>query len=601
VTRQADLAQIAPRLPTLPRQPTPAAGVRKTPARATPRPRDPNESTRQVEPVPPNPLTEDSGLLGIKTPPPPAGPAWARLDSESTHPGSELENVSESTVITSTGRAGLGRGFMMDVATEDGVDATVVSSGPPSAPEPDPGADTSDEALDDEDDEDDDTLGGGDDGPTIQRDFTAKPKVAAKRAPAPPALAAKIHAPAVSELRKPRASRKTPAGGAPQPNILQAIVGSQASEPMPAPRAGVPSQASRSEDSAQATIRQPSSASRSPLGTAPTQAMPPAPSGPNPRAHSKTQPPPPLQPMRTPPQGQPQVPYNGYGTDASGLPLGVPTPPGLPAAPDFGQQGYPPQGYPPQQPYPSQGYPAQGYAQQPYPSQGYPQQAGYSPAPMTPGALYQFQPYGAPPPKQMTLTGQLRLFEADEIGDKYKVSGGPRWIKIALAGLVAVSVTAGVTFFIVKATRESTPTVGRVRVESVPPGAEVTFDGTRMAGATPYTIDSVPVGTRHEVEIRLPRHKLHTETVDIPKKGGEVLVKGIMEPITGKLRINTIPDGADIYIDGVRRGRAPMTISDIDMASAKSVELRLKDYEPYKQDLVWPDNGEISIQQKLVR
>ncbi|NVB83529.1 MAG: PEGA domain-containing protein, partial [Kofleriaceae bacterium] len=382
------------------------------------------------------------------------------------------------------------------------------------------------------------------------------------------------------------------------------IVGSQASEPMPAPRPGAPTQTSRSEDSAQATIRQSSSspvANRTPLGAVPTQALAPAPSAPNPRAHSKTQPPPPMQPMRTPPQGQPQ--YNGYTTDASGLPLGVPTPPGLPAAPDFGpQQGYPQQqGYSQQQPYPQQAYPQQGYPQQPYPSQGYPQQPGYSPAPMTPGGLYQFQPYGAPPPKQMTLTGQLRLFEADEIGDKYKVSGGPRWIKLALAGLVAISVAAGVTFFIVKATRESTPTVGSVRVESVPPGAEVTFDGTRMAGATPYTIDSVPVGTRHEVEIRLARHKLHTETVDIPRRGGEVLVKGIMEPITGKLKINTIPDGADIYIDGVLRGRAPTTISDIDMASAKTVELRLKDYEPYKQDLVWPDNGEISIQQKLVR
>ncbi|NVB82927.1 MAG: protein kinase, partial [Kofleriaceae bacterium] len=210
VTRQADLNQIAPR------QPTPPTGAARTPAkqpapaRVTPKPRDPNESTRQVEPVPPNPLTEDSGLLGIKTPPPPAGPTWARHDSESTHPG--VENVGESTMITSaSGRAAFGGGgFMMDVATEDGVDATVVSSGPPSAPAPDLEPDTSDEALDDdEDDEDADTLGGGEDGPTIQRDFTAKPKVAAKRAPAPPALAAKIHAPAVSELRKPRASRKT--------------------------------------------------------------------------------------------------------------------------------------------------------------------------------------------------------------------------------------------------------------------------------------------------------------------------------------------------------------------------------------------------------
>ena len=56
-----------------------------------------------------------------------------------------------------------------------------------------------------------------------------------------------------------------------------------------------------------------------------------------------------------------------------------------------------------------------------------------------------------------------------------------------------------------------------------------------------------------------------------------------------------------VWIDGQLRGRAPMTIPDIDMASAKSVELRLKDYQPYRQDLQWPANGELNINQKLQR
>ena len=47
-----------------------------------------------------------------------------------------------------------------------------------------------------------------------------------------------------------------------------------------------------------------------------------------------------------------------------------------------------------------------------------------STAPVTPGALYQLQPYGAPPLQPMSLTGQMRLFEADEIPAQYKVSGG---------------------------------------------------------------------------------------------------------------------------------------------------------------------------------
>jgi hypothetical protein len=108
------------------------------------------------------------------------------------------------------------------------------------------------------------------------------------------------------------------------------------------------------------------------------------------------------------------------------------------------------------------------------------------------------------------------------------------------------------------------------------------------------------VGTRHEVKIELAKHKAFIETVDIPKSGGEVPVKAVMDPITGKLRVLTSPDGADIYVDGQLRGRAPLSLSGVDM-SAKRLELRHKDYSPVIIDLVWPANGEIYVNEKLVK
>jgi hypothetical protein len=202
----------------------------------------------------------------------------------------------------------------------------------------------------------------------------------------------------------------------------------------------------------------------------------------------------------------------------------------------------------------------------------------------------------------MTVTGQFRLFEADEMPSQYKVSGNAgKWLKLVIAGVMAISVAAGVTFFIIRTTRDGTPNVGSVRINSVPPGAEVFFDGIHMAGTTPMTIDNSLAGTRHEIRVELARHKAYTEMVDIPKQGGEVPVSAVMKPITGRLRINTSPPGADIMLDGQLRGRTPTTINDIDMASAKHLELRLKDYSPYIQTLTWPPNGEIDIDQKLNR
>src|SRR5439155_6591645 len=115
VTRQAELKDIGPpsKIPSVPKKPaTPPQGSKRAPTAAmgsrpsassappaapqpvpqrapTSRPRLPNEETREVGPAPPG-AEGDSGLLSLKTPPPPVRPTWA--DAEETHPG-ELENI----------------------------------------------------------------------------------------------------------------------------------------------------------------------------------------------------------------------------------------------------------------------------------------------------------------------------------------------------------------------------------------------------------------------------------------------------------------------------------------------------------------------------
>ena len=75
--------------------------------------------------------SDDSGLLDLKTPPPPAVAVWHKDPGEPTLAGGDLEGIAESTMIT--GAPGGFGGFMMDNAAEEGGDATVISSGPPTA------------------------------------------------------------------------------------------------------------------------------------------------------------------------------------------------------------------------------------------------------------------------------------------------------------------------------------------------------------------------------------------------------------------------------------------------------------------------------------
>jgi hypothetical protein len=99
----------------------------------------------------------------------------------------------------------------------------------------------------------------------------------------------------------------------------------------------------------------------------------------------------------------------------------------------------------------------------------------------------------------------------------------------------------------------------------------------------------------------MPRHKPFTERIDIPKTGGRVTVTAVMQPITGKIVINSQPGEAEIWINGQLRGRTPTTLTDIDMGAAKKLELRLKGYQPFVTDLEWPANGQITLDPKLQR
>jgi len=572
VTRPADPM---PELARSPSAPMASAGPSARPSAQAKipqiaKPRQLHEETRQLEsPAPADPFhDESSGLFESN---------GEQLTSDGRDDGGmlddDLDNIGERTLVTAApgmagtpGRSGIS-GFMMDLAGNDDdgpVEATLVTA-MPTGPEFTSGEDSTIEPQED-------------DGPTMARGFEldhptkpARPKI---KAPPPPALAAKIHAPAVSELRKPRASRRTPPGGVPiqQQNVLAAIVSSQASEPMPAPRPP--------------PAPPPLPAASLPAASLPVESMPAA--TPLPQQvmipHAPHTPSGPF--VSQFPTGTPggQVPYTH---DASGLPMGIPTPPGMPASqvpgvpahlqPYLHMQGMPP-GYAPPQVAPQMS------------PQGYPQDS--------PGALYQFQPTQQP----MSLTGQMRLYEADELPSQYQlVAARRRWFTYIVSGVLAVSVAAGVTFLIIRSMRESTPVVGSVHIESVPRGADVLFDGTRLTDKTPLTIDRVPVGTQHPIRLEIAGYEPAEETIDIPGTGGTVEVTERLTPITGTLTVVSEPPNAEIWINREVRGRTPGTIKGVDMDSVRQIELRLKDYQPLVQNLPqWPSNGKIEIQAKLV-
>jgi hypothetical protein len=162
-----------------------------------------------------------------------------------------------------------------------------------------------------------------------------------------------------------------------------------------------------------------------------------------------------------------------------------------------------------------------------------------------------------------------------------------------------VATAASVTFLVLRANRQQAIASAALRIESFPPGAVVTVDGNRLADTTPLVFRQVRPSGRYKVVFELPRHKPYQQEVSIPSTGGEISLTPTLQPVTGRLRVITDPEGADVFINGLPRGKTPVTINDLDMDNTKQIDVRHPRCDPYRQELTWPETGNIDLDLKL--
>jgi len=127
------------------------------------------------------------------------------------------------------------------------------------------------------------------------------------------------------------------------------------------------------------------------------------------------------------------------------------------------------------------------------------------------------------------------------------------------AALLAIAAVAGVPY--AKALL-STPKVevGTLRVESARPDELVTVDGVPH-GRAPVTV-SVPAG-RHRIEVgRAGQMRAHDVEV---AAGRETFLQAAGPELkaAGSIRVSTDPPGAEVLVDGMLQGTAPLTIDNL--------------------------------------
>ncbi len=575
----------SPVLPSIPRgRPATAPPPMKIPPIA---PRPESKAPRPASPVPPSapmarkptaPQHDDYGDSAPTMQPPtvPSRAAPASFDAATIHGEHELADIEEMTMVSSppgfAETADPGGGGLSELGDYE---PTMVDRGEP------------DGARAQHDD----------DGPTTTRDprlpltsslvdsaaqtsphseSRGRLRPAPPGAPAHPALSAKNPTPAISEIKRPKASRRTPSSGVPvQGSVLQSLVGAQTSEPMPtrpirgigAPSDGVPAR----------PLPDPLNSDAPTNPEAGRGGLPPDLPAPNMMPGYGAPPDPQWPPMMVPP-GANVLPQHG----------------GMPPQYPPGYQQYPPQ---PQAP-PSQA----AHNQLPPHLQPYAMQlpqAAQTVSPMPLGAPiqtpYPFLPYSSQPP---TFTKQMTALEADEVPAHLRLDHNrANWLlRVLLAlGIVGGGVAAGLLFL---RSQDDAHRAASLLIESVPPGAIVLIDGTQLKDPTPVVFGGSKPGERHTIEVRMKGKKTWSDTVVVPAAGGEVLIKPFLQSLTVTLHVTSTPSGAEVYFnddDETPQGRTPFDVPNLDPTAVRQVKIKLAGYAPEIRAVDWSKATEQTV------
>jgi serine/threonine protein kinase len=148
------------------------------------------------------------------------------------------------------------------------------------------------------------------------------------------------------------------------------------------------------------------------------------------------------------------------------------------------------------------------------------------------------------------------------------------------------------------------PKVTAVVVTSTPAGASVFMDGVDTGQKTPARLENVPTGSSHVLKLSVAGHDEVTESFSIPPGDppaeGELKRRIFLAKQKGKIEINSVPDHAEVYVDGKFSCETPCALADLDRDKNEVRLLMRKDgYRDYPDVIRWGDETSIKVEYKL--
>jgi len=124
---------------------------------------------------------------------------------------------------------------------------------------------------------------------------------------------------------------------------------------------------------------------------------------------------------------------------------------------------------------------------------------------------------------------------------------------------------------------------GRVTFTSEPAGVGIAIDGI-VSGTTPTDEVSVPAGSR-QITFSAPRYQPLAIVVDVTGMDAPQTVEGTLTPNWAEVSVNTVPAGAEIFLDDEATGTVTPSTIEV-LAGEHEIRLRIPGYKPHRQRIL---------------
>jgi hypothetical protein len=161
------------------------------------------------------------------------------------------------------------------------------------------------------------------------------------------------------------------------------------------------------------------------------------------------------------------------------------------------------------------------------------------------------------------------------------------WVVAALVLLaLVVGAAVGVAWLL-----RAPPAAPSLVVSTTPPGATVLLDGAALPGTTPLLVGTgIVPGQSYTLEVRLPGHTPHTST--FVATAGTVTQSITLTAEGARLRVETVPAGAAVEIDGVPLGASPLDVASLRVGQLVTVRASLPGHATAEQAVIVRADGD---------